>query len=108
VVFALDPLFEDEHGPHLPTAQRGIGDLRTLFILAGPGVKQGAEIERTVRLADIVPTFCYLTDLPVPRDCEGAVVYQALEDPDARTKELAALRKNVERLKRMIERPPMC
>jgi len=108
VVFALDPLFEDEHGPHLPTARWGIGDLRALFILAGPGVKQGAEIERTVWLADVVPTLCYLTELPVPKDCEGAVIYQALEDPDAKAKELASLRRNVERLKRMVERPPMC
>jgi hypothetical protein len=108
VVFALDPLFEDEHGPHLPTARRGIGDLRALFILAGPGVKPGAEIERMVRLADVVPTLCHLAELPVPAQAEGAVIYQALEDPDAKAKELVSLRRNVERLKRMVERPPMC
>jgi hypothetical protein len=36
------------------------------------------------------------------------VIYQALEDPDAKAKELSSLRRNVERLKRMVERPPMC
>ncbi|MDA8218615.1 MAG: alkaline phosphatase family protein [Dehalococcoidales bacterium] len=108
IIYAVDPHFDKEHGVHLPTARIGIGDLRTLFILKGPGVKQGAEIQRTVWLTDIVPTICYLTELPVPAQAEGAVVWQAMEDPDAQVKELQSLRRNVERLKRMVERPPMC
>ena len=108
VIYAVDPHFFKEHGPHLPTAKIGIGDLRTLFIMKGPGVKQGVEIERTVWLTDIVPTICRLTELPVPAQTEGAIIYQALEDPDAQVKELQSLRRNVERLKRMVERPPMC
>ena len=55
-----------------------------------------------------MPTVCYLAELPVPAQCEGAVIYQALEDPDAQVKELQSLRRNVDRLKRMVERPPMC
>jgi predicted AlkP superfamily phosphohydrolase/phosphomutase len=108
VVFAVNPDFGKEHGVHLPTARIGIGDMRSMFILAGPGVKQGAELERTIWLTDIVPTLCYLAELPVPLQCEGAVIYQSLEDPDAQVKEMQALRRNVERLKRMVERPPMC
>ncbi|MHB1133983.1 MAG: alkaline phosphatase family protein [Chloroflexota bacterium] len=108
VIFALDPRYEDEHGPFLPTAKFGIGAMRTLFILAGPGVKQGVEIERMVRLADVVPTLCHLAELPVPAQAEGGVVYQALENPESQVAELRSLRRNVERLKRMVERPPMC
>ncbi|MHB1414115.1 MAG: alkaline phosphatase family protein [Chloroflexota bacterium] len=108
IIYAIDPHFDKEHAPFLPTAKVGIGDLHTLFIMAGPGVKQGAEIERTVWLTDIVPTICHLTELPIPQQAEGAIVYQALEDPDATVKELQSLRRNVERLKRMVERPPMC
>jgi len=108
VIYAVDPRFYKEHGPHLPTAQVGIGDLRSLFVMAGPGVKKGVALERTVWLTDIVPTICHLAELPIPRHCEGAILYQALEDPDARVKELQSLRRNVERLKRMVERPPMC
>ena len=108
IIFAIDPRFGKEHGDVLPTARYGIGDLRGLFVMAGPGVRQGEVIERTVWLTDIVPTICHLAELPVPRHCEGAIVYQALEDPDAQVKELQALRRNVERLKRMVERPPMC
>ena len=108
VIYAVDPWFDKEHGRQLPTSQVGIGDLRSLLIMAGPGVKKGVVIDRTVWLTDIVPTICYLADYPVPENCEGAVIYQALADRDARLNELQALRRNVERLKRMVERPPMC
>ena len=108
VIYAVSPEFGREHGAELTTARYGIGDLHGTFIMAGPGVKQGEVLERNVWLTDIVPTICYLTDLPVPKQCEGAVIYQALEDPDAKAKELTALRRNVDRLKRMVERPPMC
>ena len=108
VIYAVDPRFGKEHGSMLPTATYGIGDLRGLFIMTGPGVKRGEVLDRTVWLTDIVPTICHLAELPVPKDCEGAIIYQALEDPDARLKELQSLRKNVERIKRMVDRPPMC
>ncbi|MHB1417575.1 MAG: alkaline phosphatase family protein, partial [Chloroflexota bacterium] len=108
VIFAFNPQFGREHGEQLPTATYGVGALNGLFLMKGPGVKQGETIERTVYLADIVPTICYLTELPLPQQTEGSILYQALEDPDARAKELQSLRRNVERLKRMVERPPMC
>jgi len=108
VIYAEDPRFGKEHGAFLTTARYGFGDLRGTIIFAGPGIKQGEVIQRNVWLTDVVPTICYLTDLPVPKHCEGAVIYQALEDPDAKAKELSSLRRNVERLKRMVERSPMC
>ena len=108
VIYAVNPEFGREHGQELTTARYGIGDLHGTFIMAGPGVKQGEVVERNVWLTDVVPTVCHLTGLPVPKQCEGAVIYQALEDPDARVREVEALRRNVERLKRMVERPPMC
>ncbi|MHB1132745.1 MAG: alkaline phosphatase family protein [Chloroflexota bacterium] len=108
VIFAITPRFGREHGEQLPTATWGVGDIHGLFIMKGPGVKQGAEIERTVYLADITPTICHLTELPIPAQAEGSILYQALEDPDAQVKEIQSLRRNVDRLKRMVERPPMC
>ena len=92
VIYALDPRFGTEHAWHLPTARYGMGDLRALLIMAGPGVRRGEIIDRTVWLTDIVPTICHLCEMPVPKQCEGAIVYQALEDPDAQTKELQSLR----------------
>ncbi|MHC4563782.1 MAG: alkaline phosphatase family protein [Planctomycetota bacterium] len=71
-----------EHGWHVPTAEYGVGSMRGLLMMAGPGIKRGSRLERTCWLTDIVPTICYLTGFPLPRDAEGAVIYQALSDPD--------------------------
>jgi predicted AlkP superfamily phosphohydrolase/phosphomutase len=108
ILYAVDPRFYKEHGPHLPTARVGIGDLRSLFLMAGPGVKRGVTLERTVWLTDVVPTICHLAELPIPHQCEGGIIYQALDDPDAQVKELQSLRRTVERLERKGERPPNC
>jgi hypothetical protein len=42
-----------------------------------------------VRQVDIAPTISYLLGIDVPRDAEGGVIYEALEDPNWH---LAALR----------------
>ncbi len=34
-------------------------------------------------MTDIVPTVCYLMDPSIPAQAEGAIPYQALEDPNA-------------------------
>jgi len=63
-----------------------------------------AELEAArARSADITPTICYLAELPVPKDCEGGIIYQALEDPNRHLTELAQLRKSFRRLRRAYE-----
>jgi predicted AlkP superfamily phosphohydrolase/phosphomutase len=103
IVYAIDPRFGRQHGPAWPTHEIGIGSLRGLFLLTGPGVKKGMVLKRRVNLVDVVPTLCHLADLPILRDCEGAIVYQALEDPDAKSDELKRLRDNFRRLKAIYE-----
>jgi predicted AlkP superfamily phosphohydrolase/phosphomutase len=103
VVYAIDPRYGRQHGPAWPTHEIGIGSLNGLFIMAGPGIKQGEMLKRTVHLVDLVPTLCHVADLPVPRDAEGAIIYQALEDPDAKRYELERLRDNFKRLKAIRE-----
>ena len=46
-----------------------------------------------------MPTTRYLTGLPMPRHAEGAVIYQALEDPEAKFKELDGMKRAYERMK---------
>jgi predicted AlkP superfamily phosphohydrolase/phosphomutase len=82
VVYALRPDYDGVHGRHLPTSSLGIGSQHSTFVLAGPGVKAGIALNRPVRVVDVAPTLCHLLGWPVPRDAEGAVVYEALEDPD--------------------------
>lgn len=104
VVYAITPDFGGQHGPHLPTARFGLGDLRGLFVMSGPGVKRGEVLKRTVHLEDVVPTICYLAELPVPEHAEGAILYQALEDPNLKLHEMERLRKNYERLQSAFEK----
>jgi len=82
VVFALSEHIGGQHGPFLPTAEWGLGSLRGLFAMAGPGIKKGVELERNVWCLDMIPTICYLAGWPMPRDAEGAIIFQALEDAD--------------------------
>lgn len=86
VIYALYPEFGSQHGQILPTAEWGVGSLRGLFTLTGPGIKKGHRLDRTVWLTDLVPTLCYLMNWPLPEQAEGAVVYQVFEDMNFRTK----------------------
>ena len=88
VVYALYPSFGGQHGHILPTARWGIGSLKALLTMTGPGVKRGHRLQRTVWLVDIVPTICYLANLPLPEQAEGAVIYQAFEDMNFKMKEI--------------------
>ena len=51
---------------------------------------------------------CRLAELPVPAQCDGAIVYQALADPDGQAKELESLHRTFERLKRLAGHETMC
>ncbi|RJS84440.1 hypothetical protein CW702_02465 [Candidatus Bathyarchaeota archaeon] len=104
VIFALRGEFGGQHGPHLTTVSYGIGSLKGLLIMAGPGIKEGFTIKRTVWLTDIIPTVCYLAEFPIPRDAEGSIIYQALKDPDTKLKELRTLRRNYRRVLEALEK----
>ena len=82
VVWALRAEFDGAHGRHLPSSRLGIGSQHAVFVLAGPGVKKGVHLARQVRQVDLAPTISYLMGIDVPANCEGGVVYEALEDPN--------------------------
>ena len=54
--------------------------MHNLCIMSGHGIKKGEYINRVIRVVDIVPTIAYLTDLPMPSNVEGGVIWQALEN----------------------------
>lgn len=84
VIYGLQGGFGAQHAGQVPTAQYGIGDMHGLFALSGTNIKKGVELERTVWNLDLVPTICHLTRWPVPKQTEGAVIYQALVDTSIR------------------------
>lgn len=51
-----------------------------IFIAAGTGIKQGTETERYIRETDLAPTVAWLAGVPMPKECEGAPVYQILDE----------------------------
>lgn len=51
-----------------------------IFIAAGPGIKSGEETDRWIREVDVAPTIALLGGVRMPAQCEGAPVYQIIED----------------------------
>src|SRR5262249_28664816 len=84
------------HGEHLPTAAHGIGSIGSVFIMKGPGIKESHRIESVRWLTDIAPTISYLLDIPTPRNAEGAIMLDLLEDPDGRLGEKKLLMEELE------------
>ena len=80
VVYAVREEFSDVHGQVLSTGEWAGGSLRSLAVFSGAGVRHGVVLKRPVSLVDVVPTLCHATGLPLPREAEGAVIHQALDD----------------------------
>ncbi len=100
VVYALNPEFGGEHGNFLPPTEYGIGSMKGLMIMSGPGIASDKILERNVWLTDIAPTICHLAELPIPAKTEGSIIYQALENPNMKLDELKQARENYKRVMR--------
>lgn len=87
VVYALRPEYDGAHGKQLPSATLGIGGQHSTLVLSGAGVKPIGRIPRQARHVDIAPTLAYLIGAPMPRNTEGAVLYQALANADLHQRE---------------------
>lgn len=104
VIYALYPWYSGQHGNILPAAEWGVGSLKALLSFTGPGIKKGYMIDRTTNLIDIVPTICYLMDLPLPAQAEGGIIYQAFKDPDFKAKEINKLKDGLARMETALQR----
>jgi predicted AlkP superfamily phosphohydrolase/phosphomutase len=80
VIYATGDAFGGfEHGFQLPTSRYGISSLRSLLVMSGPGIIRSLRLNRTIGLEDIAPTAAHLLGIPPPAQCEGGIIYQALE-----------------------------
>ncbi len=93
VIFACNPDEPGEHGRQITTGDFDIGSIKGLLLLAGEGIKKGVTLERTVNIMNLTPTLCYLADIPFPAQCEGAIIYQALENPNKHTSQAKKIEK---------------
>lgn len=104
VVYAIYPEFGAQHGPILPTAHYGYGRLNSLLALMGRGIRKGSRLKKPCHLVDLIPTICYVTGLPVPDGAEGAVLYGALEDPEAPFRQIERLEKSLDKLENALNK----
>ncbi|MCT4535901.1 hypothetical protein [Halodesulfovibrio sp.] len=75
------------------------------LFLGGLGInKKAGAIDRAACVCDLVATFCYVADLPVPADCIGGVLYQALKDPNMKAKEIGKLKDAIARMEVAMQR----
>jgi predicted AlkP superfamily phosphohydrolase/phosphomutase len=104
VVYALLTPYGHEHGQSLSSARFGLGSLEATICLAGPGIKRGHIHEGSTGIQDVVPTLCYVADIPFPDGCEGAIIFDALQNPSFRMAERSRLQRELARWKDAYER----
>ncbi len=81
IFFTIEEGYNRLHGDSLTTAQGYYNTSVTpVFIAAGKGIKQNYVTGRTIRQVDVAPTISTLLGVRTTRQCEGAPVYQILED----------------------------
>jgi len=80
IFYILEPEFTRCHGNGLSNHTLLGYSMNALFAAVGAGIKKGVSIDRKVRTVDIVPTLSHLAGAPTPRDAEGGIIYQALEE----------------------------
>lgn len=80
ITYTMVPDFSHDQGCNFPTVSRAGTSIRALFMAAGPGIKQGAVVDRKVEIVDVAPTLCWLLGIAPPAQCDGGPVYQILED----------------------------
>jgi len=90
-MFVLRPEYDAAHGQQMASATLGIGAQHAVFVLSGSGVKKGVHLKGQVRQVDVAPTISYMLGFDVPRDAEGGVVYEALQDPNWHLTEIRRL-----------------
>ncbi len=83
VLYWLEEGVNRLHGDALPMVE-GYKEtsVTPIFIAAGKGLKKGYKSQRIIRQVDMTPTLAYMLDVRMPKQCEGAVIYQILEDAD--------------------------
>ena len=62
----------------LPTSSVGFASNRATFLISGNGVVEGKRAAR-VNLVDVAPTLSYFLGIRPPEQCEGRIVFQAVE-----------------------------
>ncbi|MDA8217222.1 MAG: alkaline phosphatase family protein, partial [Dehalococcoidales bacterium] len=101
IVYALRPEFDLEHGGQLPTARIGELTIRSLLFMRGPNIKKGVHLQRLTQIVGVTPTIAYMLGLPMPAEAEGPILWEAMEDPDFRQKQMATMEEELAQLRKL-------
>ena len=81
IIYFVAEGYNIDHGDCLSTTEGYAGtSVSPLFIAAGAGIKPGFVTTRQIRQVDVAPTAAVLGGVRMPRQCEGAPVYQILTE----------------------------
>ncbi len=79
IIYKLAAGYNQDHADSLSVTQGYFEtSVASIFVAAGPGIKENYRTSRTIHHVDVVPTAALLLGLRVPAQCEGAPVYQIL------------------------------
>ena len=80
IIYFLAEGYNYDHADSLSTTW-GYGEtsVSPIFIAAGKGIKKGFTTKRIIRQVDVAPTLAVLGGVRMPRECEGAPVYQIFD-----------------------------
>lgn len=80
IIYFLEEGFNHLHGDAAATIEGYFHtSVSPIFFAAGPGIKEGVTTNRMIREVDVAPTAAILMGVDVPKDCEGAPIYQILK-----------------------------
>ena len=81
IIYFNEEGFNRIHGDSISTYQ-GYADtsVSPIFMAAGPNIKEDYVTDRVIREVDVAPTVAVLAGVRMPAQCEGAPVYQIIED----------------------------
>ena len=81
IIYFTEEGYNKIHADSLST-QCGYADtsVSPLFVAAGPGIKVNCVTERVIRQVDVAPTIATITGVRMPAQCEGAPIYQIIDE----------------------------
>jgi Uncharacterized conserved protein len=81
IIYFIAEGYNYDHTDSLSTSYGACGtSVSPIFIAAGKGIKKGMVTSRVIREVDVAPTAAVLAGVRMPGECEGAPVYQILEE----------------------------
>ena len=88
-------------------------DRRTLLVvLAADGIalhglamdSKAGTVERSVNAQDIAVTIATIVDVAIDKECTGAIIYQAMKNPNLKLEEIKKLKEAIIRMESVLER----